>query len=66
MLALSNDDFRQIIKNTPMIAIAMLPENPESKVLLRCRANSSARGLWFALGGRLVIFICRNSVRSIL
>ena len=49
----SDNEFQQIVKNTPLIAIDLLLENPDSKILLGWRTNSPAKNFWFAPGGRI-------------
>jgi colanic acid biosynthesis protein WcaH len=53
MNRLTNKEFLQIVKNTPLIAIDLVIENPQSEVLLGWRKNSPAKGFWFVPGGRI-------------
>ena len=51
---LSPDDFKQVIKNTPLISIDLIIENPEGEILLGWRNNAPAKGYWFVPGGRIL------------
>ncbi|MGD2034590.1 MAG: GDP-mannose mannosyl hydrolase [Bacteroidales bacterium] len=53
MKKLSTEDFRRIIKNTPLVSIDLVIENPEGKILLGLRNNLPAEGYWFVPGGRI-------------
>ncbi len=50
---LSIEDFKNIIRNTPLISIDLVIENPEGKILLGWRNNLPAKGYWFVPGGRI-------------
>lgn len=50
---LSNEDFRTIVKNTPLVSIDLIIENEEGEILLGWRNNLPARGYWFVPGGRI-------------
>ncbi len=54
MSILSIEDFKQIVKNTPLVSIDLIIENPEGKVLLGLRKNFPAKGYWFVPGGRII------------
>jgi len=54
MQALLYDELKQIVKNTPLIAIDLIMENPEGEILLGWRNNSPAKGFWFVPGGRVL------------
>ena len=51
---LSREDFIQIIRNTPLISIDIIVEDPEGEILLGWRNNSPAKGYWFVPGGRIL------------
>lgn len=53
MNSLSHDEFRSIVKDTPLVSIDLIIENPEGDVLLGWRNNSPAKGFWFVPGGRI-------------
>lgn len=53
MKKLSSDDFRSIIRNTPLVAIDLVIENSEGKILLGERENLPAKSYWFVPGGRI-------------
>ena len=53
MNTLSHEEFKNVVKNTPIIAIDFIIENSEGKILLGRRNNSPARGYWFVPGGRI-------------
>ena len=50
---LSTSDFKQIIKNTPLISIDLIIENSKGEILLGKRLNAPAKGYWFVPGGRI-------------
>lgn len=50
---LSPEDFRQVVRNTPLIAIDLIIENAEGETLLGWRNNLPAKGYWFVPGGRI-------------
>lgn len=50
---LSYEAFRHIVKDTPLISIDLIIENPEGEILLGWRNNSPAKGFWFVPGGRI-------------
>jgi len=50
---LGKDDFRSVIKNTPLVSIDLLVHNSEGEVLLGQRVNEPAKGFWFVPGGRI-------------
>lgn len=53
MFSLPFHEFKQIVRNTPLISIDLIIENPEGKILLGMRNNSPAKGFWFVPGGRI-------------
>lgn len=46
-------DFIQIIKNTPLIAIDLILENENKEILVGYRKNNPAKNYWFVPGGRI-------------
>jgi len=53
MKKLSSEDFRSIIRNTPLVAIDLVVENSEGNILLGKRENLPAKSYWFVPGGRI-------------
>jgi len=53
MKKLSSEEFREIIKNTPLISIDLVIENSDGKILLGSRENLPAKSYWFVPGGRI-------------
>jgi colanic acid biosynthesis protein WcaH len=53
MKLLSNDEFKNIIKLTPLIAFDMIIEY-DNKILLGKRINEPAKGFYFIPGGRIL------------
>jgi colanic acid biosynthesis protein WcaH len=50
---LSNETFKDVVKNTPLISIDLILENPEGEILLGWRNNPPAKGYWCVPGGRV-------------
>lgn len=50
---LSDDDFKAVIGNTPLISIDLIVRNANAEVLLGERQNRPAQGFWFVPGGRV-------------
>lgn len=50
---ISNDKFKTVVENTPLISIDFIIENAEGEFLLGKRVNQPAQGFWFTLGGRI-------------
>jgi len=50
---LSSDDFKQVIKNTNLIAFDLIIRNKNNEILLAERINSPAKGYYFVPGGRV-------------
>lgn len=46
-------DFKNVVRNTPLISIDLIIENNTKKVLLGKRTNRPARDFWFVPGGRI-------------
>ena len=56
MKLLSNDEFKSIIKLTPLIAFDMIIEYNDN-ILLGKRINNPAKGFYFIPGGRILKFL---------
>lgn len=54
MYHLPLDDFKMVVKNTPLISIDLIIKNKLDQVLLGKRNNRPAQGYWFVPGGRIV------------
>jgi colanic acid biosynthesis protein WcaH len=52
-IALSDNEFIQLIKNAPLIAIDLIVKNNKGEILLGLRKNSPAKSRWFVPGGRI-------------
>ncbi|WP_260513296.1 GDP-mannose mannosyl hydrolase [Serratia fonticola] len=52
-MLLNSEDFKFIIKNTPLVSIDFIVKN-NNKILVGKRTNSPARGFWFVPGGRIL------------
>ena len=50
---LDNESFRQVVQNTPLVAIDLVVQNEAGELLLGQRLNRPARGAWFVPGGRI-------------
>lgn len=50
---LSNTDFCNVVKNTPLVSIDFIISNKDEEVLLGLRRNRPAKDYWFLLGGRI-------------
>jgi len=50
---LARPDFLAVIKNTPLVAIDLLAQDADGKVLVGKRKNEPAKGWWFVPGGRI-------------
>ena len=48
---LNRDEFAQVVRNTPLIAIDLIIRNPDQCVLVGLRTNKPAKGKWFVPGG---------------
>ena len=47
------DDFKTVVKNTPLISIDFIVKNNDDKILLGKRINEPAKNYLFTLGGRV-------------
>jgi colanic acid biosynthesis protein WcaH len=54
MNKLTDEEFKHIVKNTPLISIDLVIENLQGEILLGWRNNLPARGYWFVPGGRIL------------
>ena len=52
-MKLSGQQFFEVVKNTPLVAIDLLVKNTEGRILLGFRTNDPARDFWFVPGGRI-------------
>jgi colanic acid biosynthesis protein WcaH len=50
---LTDSEFRDVVKNTPLIAIDFLVSNDKDQYLVGLRNNQPAKGFWFVPGGRI-------------
>lgn len=50
---ISNDKFKTVVENTPLVSIDFIIENSDGNFLLGKRVNKPAQGFWFTLGGRI-------------
>ena len=50
---LSQQDFKQLVKNAPLFAIDLVVLNSEKQILIGKRVNEPARDAWFVPGGRV-------------
>lgn len=50
---LSDTEFAEVIKNTPLVSIDLIIKNREGKILLGRRNNEPAKNYWFVPGGRI-------------
>jgi len=47
------ESFKEVVRNTPLVAIDFIIENPVGEILLGWRKNNPAKGYWFVPGGRI-------------
>lgn len=52
-MSLSNSDFRNVVKNTPLVSIDLVITDPSGAILMGWRENEPAKGTWFVPGGRI-------------
>jgi colanic acid biosynthesis protein WcaH len=50
---LSPEAFLAVVRDAPLVAIDLLLEDPEGRLLVGLRCNEPARGFWFVPGGRV-------------
>jgi colanic acid biosynthesis protein WcaH len=48
---LGDDDFAFVVRNAPLVSIDVIIKDPERRVLLGCRVNEPAKGVYFVPGG---------------
>jgi colanic acid biosynthesis protein WcaH len=48
---LDKDEFAQVVRNTPLVAIDLIIRDPDRCVLVGLRTNEPAKGKWFVPGG---------------
>jgi colanic acid biosynthesis protein WcaH len=53
MSLISSEEFEEVVRNTPLIAIDFIVENHKGEFLLGWRVNPPAKGFWFVPGGRV-------------
>lgn len=52
-MKLEQQDFINVIKNTPLVAIDLIVKDERGAILLGLRKNKPAQGFWFVPGGRI-------------
>lgn len=52
-LRLAADDFKHVIRHTPLFSVDLLVKNVAGQFLLGLRNNAPAKGSWFVPGGRV-------------
>ncbi len=57
---LSNADFANVVRLTPLVSIDIIVRAPDRRVLLGCRTSEPAKGVYFVPGGR----ITKNETRA--
>lgn len=50
---MDDEQFLEIIKQTPLVSIDLILEDGQGKILLGKRLNRPAQGYWFVPGGRI-------------
>ena len=50
---LDTENFKFIVKNTPLVSIDLIVQSNDDQFLLGKRTNRPARGFWFVPGGRV-------------
>lgn len=50
---LEKDQFLNIVKNAPLVAIDLIVRNADGALLMGMRVNQPAAGFWFVPGGRI-------------
>jgi colanic acid biosynthesis protein WcaH len=51
---LNKDEFAQVVRNTPLVAIDLIIRDPDRCVLVGLRTNEPAKGKWFVPGGVVI------------
>ena len=52
-MSLSATEFRNVVKNTPLVSIDLVIADPSGAILMGWRENEPAKGTWFVPGGRI-------------
>ena len=52
-MSLPDSTFRDVVKNTPLVAIDLVITDPSGAILMGWRENEPAKGTWFVPGGRI-------------
>jgi len=52
-MLLSDRDFRDVVRNAPLVSIDLVMTDPSGAVLMGWRKNEPAKGTWFVPGGRI-------------
>jgi colanic acid biosynthesis protein WcaH len=52
-MILNKKDFKNVVKNAPLLAVDLLLRDSDGKILLGLRTNNPAKDYWFAPGGRI-------------
>lgn len=52
-MKLENQDFLQVVANSPLVSIDLIVKDERGRVLLGLRRNKPAQGYWFVPGGRI-------------
>lgn len=50
---LSDDEFLEVVRNTPLVSMDLVVRDSQGRVLLGLRTNEPAKGFWFVPGGRI-------------
>ena len=50
---LSDDEFKELLKNGPLVSIDLIVKNSKDEILLGYRKNAPAKNYWFVPGGRI-------------
>lgn len=53
-MLLTDKEFSNVLKNTPLVSIDLVVFNTSGQVLLGKRTNRPAQGYWFVPGGRIL------------
>jgi colanic acid biosynthesis protein WcaH len=53
-MKLDHDSFCRVVRDTPLIAIDLIVQGPDERVLLGMRKNPPAQDHWFVPGGRIL------------
>jgi colanic acid biosynthesis protein WcaH len=52
--ALSDTDFRTVVRLTPLVSLDLIIRDPKGRTLLGLRTNEPAKGFYFVPGGRVL------------